>query len=195
MGLPRGCLFIVCIRVGVAQFGEQVLFQAFHLFGFSVVDMVVAEQVQAAVDHQVGPVRLQALALFGGLALDLGPDGAVRGRRPFVVDAENFVGLARWGQHVGLLRRDARDAHAAALDAPVHEIVGKLDVNADAREAAKLNAKDPFDVLIVGGGPAGAAAGVYAARKGIRTGIAAERFGGQVLDTMAIENLISVPHT
>ena len=55
--------------------------------------------------------------------------------------------------------------------------------------------KAPFDVLVVGGGPAGAAAAIYAARKGIRTGIVAERFGGQVLDTMAIENFISVPET
>ncbi|WP_066271494.1 alkyl hydroperoxide reductase subunit F [Hydrogenophaga palleronii] len=77
----------------------------------------------------------------------------------------------------------------------VEEIVAKLDVNADAREAAKLNAKDPYDVLIVGGGPAGAAAAVYAARKGIRVGVAAERFGGQVNDTMAIENYISVLET
>ena len=77
----------------------------------------------------------------------------------------------------------------------LEEIVAKLDSNAGAREAEKLNAKDPFDVLIVGGGPAGAAAAVYAARKGIRTGIATERFGGQVLDTMAIENFISVPYT
>jgi len=49
--------------------------------------------------------------------------------------------------------------------------------------------------LVVGGGPAGAAAAIYAARKGIRTGIVAERFGGQVLDTLAIENFISVSHT
>ena len=77
----------------------------------------------------------------------------------------------------------------------VEEIVGKLDVNAGAREAAKLDAKDPFDVLIIGGGPAGAAAAVYAARKGIRVGVAAERFGGQVNDTMAIENYISVLET
>ncbi len=59
----------------------------------------------------------------------------------------------------------------------------------------RIAEKDPFDVLVVGGGPAGAAAAIYAARKGIRTGIAAERFGGQVLDTMAIENFISVPYT
>ncbi|MGV3497639.1 MAG: alkyl hydroperoxide reductase subunit F [Hydrogenophaga sp.] len=77
----------------------------------------------------------------------------------------------------------------------LEEIVAKLDVNADAREAAKLDAKDPFDVLIVGGGPAGAAAAVYAARKGIRVGVAGERFGGQVNDTLAIENYISVLET
>ncbi|MCR0981624.1 alkyl hydroperoxide reductase subunit F [Roseomonas populi] len=77
----------------------------------------------------------------------------------------------------------------------VEEIVAKLDTGAAEREAKKLNAEEPFEVLIVGGGPAGAAAAVYAARKGIRTGVAAERFGGQVLDTMGIENFISVPHT
>jgi NADH-dependent peroxiredoxin subunit F len=77
----------------------------------------------------------------------------------------------------------------------LEEIVGKLDVKSDERDAAKLSAKDPYDVLIVGGGPAGAAAAVYAARKGIRVGVAAERFGGQVNDTMAIENYISVLET
>src|SRR5690606_21729502 len=75
------------------------------------------------------------------------------------------------------------------------EIVNKVDSGAAAREAAKISAKDAFDVLIVGGGPAGAAAAVYAARKGIRTGVAAERFGGQVLDTVDIENFISVSKT
>nr|WP_145551481.1 alkyl hydroperoxide reductase subunit F [Variovorax boronicumulans] len=77
----------------------------------------------------------------------------------------------------------------------LEEIVGKLDTGAAAREGAKLSAKDPYDVLIVGGGPAGAAAAVYAARKGIRTGVAAERFGGQVNDTLGIENYISIVET
>ena len=77
----------------------------------------------------------------------------------------------------------------------VEEIIAKLDTNTAAREAAKINAKEAFDVLIVGGGPAGAAAAVYAARKGIRVGVAAERFGGQVNDTMSIENYISVLET
>jgi len=75
------------------------------------------------------------------------------------------------------------------------EILGKIDTGAGKREAEKLNAKAPYDVLIVGGGPAGAAAAIYAARKGIRTGVASERFGGQVLDTLAIENFISVKET
>jgi len=77
----------------------------------------------------------------------------------------------------------------------VEQIIAKLDTGAVARAAEKIAAKEPFDVLVVGGGPAGAAAAIYAARKGIRTGIVAERFGGQVLDTMSIENFISVPHT
>jgi alkyl hydroperoxide reductase subunit F len=75
------------------------------------------------------------------------------------------------------------------------QIVAKLDTNAASRAAEKIGAKDPFDVLIIGGGPAGAAAAIYAARKGVRTGVVAERFGGQVLDTMGIENFISVQHT
>lgn len=75
------------------------------------------------------------------------------------------------------------------------EIVAKLDQGARAREVARLADLEPFDVLVVGGGPAGAAAAVYAARKGIRTGVLSERFGGQVLDTLSIENLISVPLT
>jgi alkyl hydroperoxide reductase subunit F len=77
----------------------------------------------------------------------------------------------------------------------LEQIVAKIDSGAEKRAAEKIAKKDAFDVLVVGGGPAGAAAAIYAARKGIRTGIAAERFGGQVLDTMAIENFISVPHT
>ena len=77
----------------------------------------------------------------------------------------------------------------------MEQIIAKLDTGAQAKAAEKLAAKEPFDVLVVGGGPAGAAAAVYAARKGIRTGIAAERFGGQVLDTMGIENFISVTYT
>ncbi len=75
------------------------------------------------------------------------------------------------------------------------EILAKIDTGAAQRDAEKLSAKAPYDVLIVGGGPAGASAAVYAARKGIRTGIVADRFGGQVMDTLGIENFISVKAT
>ena len=77
----------------------------------------------------------------------------------------------------------------------IADILAKVDSGAAARDAARLGAKETFDMLIVGGGPAGAAAAVYAARKGIRTGIVAERFGGQTLDTLGIENYISVLET
>ncbi|MBF0305888.1 MAG: alkyl hydroperoxide reductase subunit F [Alphaproteobacteria bacterium] len=77
----------------------------------------------------------------------------------------------------------------------LEQILAKLDTGAASRAAEDIKGKQAFDVLVVGGGPAGAAASIYAARKGIRTGVVAERFGGQVLDTMAIENFISVPHT
>nr|WP_318152531.1 FAD-dependent oxidoreductase [Halomonas sp. M4R1S46] len=77
----------------------------------------------------------------------------------------------------------------------LEQILARVDTGAAEREAARLGEQAAFDTLMIGGGPAGAAAAVYAARKGIRTGVAAERFGGQVLDTLAIENLISVPRT
>jgi len=74
----------------------------------------------------------------------------------------------------------------------LEDILAKLGSAPDASEFAN---KEPFDVLVVGGGPAGASAAIYAARKGIRTGIVTERFGGQVNDTLGIENFISVPYT
>ncbi len=75
------------------------------------------------------------------------------------------------------------------------EIVNKIDTGAEKRAAAELSNRDAYDVLIVGSGPAGAAAAIYSARKGIRTGLMGERFGGQILDTVDIENYISVPKT
>ena len=77
----------------------------------------------------------------------------------------------------------------------VEEIAAKLDTNTSARDAEKLSAKAAYDSLIIGGGPAGASAAIYSARKGIRTGVVAQRFGGQVADTVGIENFISVKET
>lgn len=77
----------------------------------------------------------------------------------------------------------------------LEQILAKIDNSSTERISASLAAKEPFEVLVVGAGPAGVSAAIYAARKGIRTGLVGERLGGQVLDTMAIENLISVPYT
>ena len=77
----------------------------------------------------------------------------------------------------------------------IEEIIAKLDTSNPEEAIAKLNAKDEFDVLVIGGGPAGSSAAIYAARKGIRTGLVAEKFGGQVMDTLGIENFISVKET
>jgi alkyl hydroperoxide reductase subunit F len=77
----------------------------------------------------------------------------------------------------------------------LEEIITKLDPHSSAKQMAPISNQAPFDMLVIGGGPAGASAAIYAARKGIRTGVAAERFGGQVLDTMGIENFISVKET
>jgi alkyl hydroperoxide reductase subunit F len=77
----------------------------------------------------------------------------------------------------------------------IEDIIAKLDTRSDAQVAAQLSASAPYDMLVVGGGPAGAAAAVYAARKGIRTGVVAERIGGQTNDTLGIENYISVLET
>lgn len=75
------------------------------------------------------------------------------------------------------------------------EILAKIDTASEAKAAEKLAAKDPFEVLVIGGGPAGAATAIYTARKGFRTGVAAERFGGQLHDTLGIENLPGTPYT
>jgi len=77
----------------------------------------------------------------------------------------------------------------------VEEILAKVDTGASERNAKALSEKAPYDVLVIGGGPSGSSAAIYSARKGIRTGVVAERFGGQVLDTLAIENFISVKET
>lgn len=75
------------------------------------------------------------------------------------------------------------------------QFVERLDTHAAARTAEKLNEREPYDVLVLGAGPAGASAAIYLARKGVRVGVAADRVGGQVLDTMSIENHVSTIQT
>ncbi|MCL1078646.1 alkyl hydroperoxide reductase subunit F [Parashewanella spongiae] len=75
------------------------------------------------------------------------------------------------------------------------DILARIDTDSVKKQADKISAKEEFDVLVVGGGPAGASAAIYAARKGLRTGIVADKFGGQVSETVGIENFISVKAT
>ena len=75
------------------------------------------------------------------------------------------------------------------------EILTKLDQSLPAEQAIGLSKREAYDLLVIGGGPAGVSAAIYAARKGIRTGLVADRLGGQLNDTMAIENFISLPLT
>jgi alkyl hydroperoxide reductase subunit F len=117
------------------------------------------------------------------------------GIRHTMIDGALFQDLVEERQIMAVPTIYLNGAEFGAGRMTVEEIVAKLDTGAAARDAAKLSSKEAFDVLVVGGGPAGAAAAIYAARKGIRTGLLAERFGGQVMDTLAIENFISVKAT
>ncbi|WP_088328900.1 alkyl hydroperoxide reductase subunit F [Lacimicrobium sp. SS2-24] len=77
----------------------------------------------------------------------------------------------------------------------LEKILNKVDDGAAEKQAAALSSKAAFDMLVIGAGPAGASSAIYSARKGIRTGLVTDRFGGQVADTVGIENFISVKAT
>ena len=76
--------------------------------------------------------------------------------------------------------------------ATIEQLVEKLDGPLDADAFAD---KGVYDVLVIGGGPAGNSAAIYAARKGLKTGLLAETFGGQVIETVGIENMIGTLYT
>ena len=152
-----------------ADFGGELRFETYmSLTCHNCPDVVQALNLMAVLNP-----RIQSVVIDGGLY-----QKEVADRQVLAVPM-----IFLNGEHFGQGRMD------------VEEIVSKLDTGSAARDAAKLNAKEAYDVLIVGGGPAGAAAAVYAARKGIRTGMLAERMGGQTMDTMSIENFISVLET
>ncbi len=185
-GIPMGheftSLVLALLQVGghTIKFDDAVIEQIRNLDGDYAFETFISltchncpEVVQALNAMSVINPRIKVTTIDGGVF-------------PKEVEARQIMAVPMMflnGQHFGQGRTN------------VEEILAKLDTNAGARQAAELSKKDVFDVLIVGGGPAGAAAAVYAARKGIKTGVLAERFGGQVLDTLAIENFISVKET
>ncbi|MBA3997155.1 MAG: alkyl hydroperoxide reductase subunit F [Candidatus Accumulibacter sp.] len=112
-----------------------------------------------------------------------------------MIDGAMFQGEVERRQIMAVPTVYLNDAEFGQGRMTIEEILAKVDTGAAARAAEALGKKEAFDVLVVGGGPAGSAAAIYAARKGIRTGVVAERFGGQVMDTLGIENFISVKAT
>jgi len=185
-GIPLGhefsSLVLALLQVGghPIKFDEAVIEQIRNLEGDFVFETFISlschncpEVVQALNAMSVINPRIKVATIDGGVFKD-----EVEARRIMAVPMM-FLN----GEHFGQGRTS------------VEEILSKIDTGAGARKASELNQKDPFDVLIVGGGPAGAAAAIYAARKGIRTGVVSDRFGGQVLDTLAIENFVSMKET
>jgi alkyl hydroperoxide reductase subunit F len=185
-GIPMGheftSLVLALLQVGghPIKLDEKVIEQIRNLDGDYVFETFISlschncpEVVQALNAMSVINPRIKVVAVDGGVF-------------PKEVEERQVMAVPMMylnGQHFGQGRTN------------VEEILAKLDTGASARAAAELSKKDVFDVLIVGGGPAGAAAAIYTARKGIRTGVIADRFGGQVLDTLSIENFISVKET
>jgi len=185
-GIPLGhefsSLVLALLQVGghPIKFDEAVIEQIKNLDGDYVFETFISlschncpEVVQALNAMSVINPRIKVVAVDGGVF-----KSEVEARQIMAVPMM-FLN----GQHFGQGRTS------------VEEILSKIDTGAGERKAKELNKKDPFDVLIVGGGPAGAAAAIYAARKGIRTGVVSDRFGGQVLDTLAIENFVSMKET
>jgi alkyl hydroperoxide reductase subunit F len=185
-GLPMGheftSLVLALLQVGghPIKFDEAVIEQIRNLDGDYEFETYISlschncpEVVQALNSMSIINPRIKVTAVDGGVF-------------PQEVEARQILAVPMMflnGEYFGQGR------------ASVEEILAKLDTAGGARKAAELSTKEPFDVLIVGGGPAGAAAAIYAARKGIRTGVLADRFGGQVLDTLAIENFVSMKET
>ena len=185
-GIPLGheftSLVLALLQVGghPIKFDDAVIEQIKNLDGDFVFEAFISlschncpEVVQSLNSMSIINPRIKVTTIDGGMFKD-------------EVEARQILAVPMMflnGEHFGQGRMSAE------------EILAKLDTGAGKRKAAELSKKEAFDVLIVGGGPAGAAAAIYAARKGIRTGVVADRFGGQVLDTLAIENFVSIKET
>ncbi|HQQ75611.1 MAG TPA: alkyl hydroperoxide reductase subunit F, partial [Pseudomonadales bacterium] len=185
-GIPLGHEFTSLILALLQTSGRAPKISDEQIAQIKALDVDAVFETYISLSCQICPEVVQALNVMAVLNPRISHtmiDGALFqeevGERQIMAVPSVYMNGEQFGQ--GLLTLD--------------EILAKLDKNSAEKSAEKINAKAPFDMLIVGGGPAGAAAAIYAARKGIRTGVVAERFGGQVLDTMAIENFISVPET
>lgn len=185
-GIPLGHEFTSLILALLQTSGRAPKISDDQIAQIKALDVDAVFETYISLSCQICPEVVQALNVMAVLNPRISHtmiDGALFqeevGERQIMAVPSVYMNDEQFGQ--GLLTLD--------------EILAKLDKNSAEKSAEKINAKTPFDMLIVGGGPAGAAAAIYAARKGIRTGVVAERFGGQVLDTMAIENFISVPET
>ena len=185
-GLPMGHEFTSLVLALLQAGGYPPKVEADQIEAIKALDADLAFETYISLSCHNCPDVVQALNLMAVLNPRIRHSMIDGGVFPSEVEARNIMAVPTI-----MLNGEAFGQGRMTLE----EILGKVDTGAAARDAAKLSAKDPFDVLIVGGGPAGAAASIYAARKGIATGIVAERFGGQVMDTMAIENFISVKET
>lgn len=119
-----------------------------------------------------------------GVAASAAPGSATPGAAGDAASAAASVGSSAGGVSSGAGRGGAGAAAANGAAAP----------NAAVADAAAASAPQQYDVLVLGGGPAGASAAIYSARKGLRTAVIAKKVGGQVNDTKGIQNLISVPY-
>ncbi len=185
-GLPLGHEFTSLVLALLWTGGHPPKFDAELLEQVKALDGPLDFEVYMSLDCHNCPDVVQSLALMQILNPNI---------RTTVIEGGAFQGEVQSRDVMSVPKVFLNNSVFGSGRMLLEEIVAKLDVKREAREAEKLNAKAPYDMLIVGGGPAGAAAAVYGARKGIRVGIAAERFGGQVNDTLGIENYISVLET